>query len=103
MNNKAPFVIDISEGGHVECQFYSTIEPLGILELPRDHLFESVTREEYDTHFAQRHLHVRLDAVPIGGEAEGLCVEIDSRLVVAGEKSHGVEFESFFHLLVVLL
>ena len=88
------FLVDIGEGGHVECQFYCTVEPLGILKFPSDHLFESVTWEEDDAHFTQRHLHVRLDAVPIGGESEGLRVEIDSRFVVAGENPHGVEFES---------
>ena len=54
---------------------------------------------KYDTHVAQRHLHVRLDAVPIGGESERLRVENDSCFVVAGEKPHGVEFESFFHII----
>ena len=91
------FLVNIGIRRNIECQFYSTIKPLGVLELPRDHLLESFTREEDNTHFAQRHLHVGLDAIPIGGETEGLRVEIDSRFVVAGEKSHGVEFESFFH------
>ena len=95
------FLIDISEGGHVECQFYSTVESLRILKLPRDHLFESVTREENDTHVAEHHLYIGLNAVPIGGKTKGFRVEIDSRFVVAGEKPYGVEFESFFHLYAI--
>ena len=64
------FHIDIGESGYIECQFYSTVEPLGILELSGNHLFESITRIEDDTHTAQHHLHVGLDAVPIGSESE---------------------------------
>ena len=79
------FFIDISEGGHIECQFYSTIDPFRILKLSREHLLESVTREEDHAHVAQRHLHVGLNAVPLGSETEGLCVEIDSSLIVAGK------------------
>ena len=69
---------------------------LGILKLPGDHLLEIVTWEKDDAHVVERHLHIGLNAVPISSETECLCVEIDSRFIVAGEKPHGVEFE-FIH------
>ena len=81
------FPIYISEGGHIECQFYSTIEPFGILEIQRYHMFEIATRIEDDTHFAQHHLHIGLNAVPIGGKTKSFYIEINSSLIVAGKKA----------------
>ena len=97
------FLIYIGEGGHIKCQFHCAVHSVWIIELTRDHLLESISGEEDDAHITQRHLHVGLDAIPIGGEAEGTRVEIDSRFVVVGEESNGVEFESFLHLFIVLL
>ena len=99
------FPIYISEGGYIKCQFYSTIEPLRILKLLRNHLFEGVSGKEDDAHIAQLHLHVGLNAIPIGGEAECTCVEIDSCFVVVGEESYGIEGETrtrsgFFHCFI---
>ena len=89
------FLVDISICGHIECQFHRTIEALGILKLPRDHLFESVSWIEYDAHVAQQHLYVRLNTIPISGKAEGLRIEIHRCFIVAGEKTHGVEVNLF--------
>ena len=94
--------VHVSESRHVECQFHSAVETFGILEFLGYHLLEGLTGEEDDAHIAQCHLHIGLDAVPLSGEAEYLCVEFNGGLVVTGEQSDGVENESgrgicFFH------
>jgi hypothetical protein len=88
------FLIYISEGGYIKCQFHCAVQSVWIIELTRDHLFEGISGEEDDAHIAQRHLHVGLNAIPIGGEAKGTCVEIDSSFVVVGEEPYGIEGET---------
>ena len=96
------FLVDIGEGGHVESQFPCAVETFGIMEFVCDHLLEASAWKENDAHLAQLHLYVGLDAIPIGSESKGFCVEIDSGFIVSCEKAYGVEFESC-HFLVVLI
>ena len=77
--------VHVSESRHVECQFHSAVEAFGIQEFLGDHLLEGLAWEEDDAHIAQCHLHMGLDAVPLGGEAEHLRVEFNGHLVVTGE------------------
>ena len=79
------FLVHIGKRRNIKCQFHCTVEAIRVLERLRNHLLKRLAREKDDAHIVKLHFDIGLHAVPVGGEAEGLRVEIDRRPIVSGK------------------